>query len=33
MNYNFYLFAIALVIMAGHLALALYQMASLLFLS
>jgi hypothetical protein len=33
MNYNVYLFAMALAIMAGQLALALYQMASLLFLS
>jgi hypothetical protein len=33
MSYNGYLFAIALVIMMGQLALALYQMASLFFLS
>ena len=33
MNYNLYWFAVALVIMMGQLAFALYQMASLLFLS
>ena len=33
MSYNAYLFALALVIMMGQLALALYQMASMLFLS
>ena len=33
MYYGFYLFAIALVIMIGQLALALYQVASLLYLS
>jgi hypothetical protein len=33
MYYGFYLFAIALVIMIGQLAFALYQVASLLYLS
>jgi hypothetical protein len=33
MSYNGYLFGLALVIMMGQIALALYQMASLLFLS